>query len=348
MKSPRQRAAFTLVELLVVIGIIALLISILLPSLAAARRQANTIKCASNLRSIVQGMQLYATDNNDAIAGSPWTTGQFVYTNLTAGTNNPLYTNANCPTIISITDWATPIGRVVGMKFNEGATLADRTERYVQVARAPLFTCPDNDLLAQPFGTPAPPVTKMLSYNTALAFLLHHNDTGKDAYPVGTTLARTDWNVPTSYNVTVAKVGSGAEKIYIADGSRYSRYNTAPDVGLSYTGGTGGAFADQGAWGSFSNAWDRGLAAGNGKTGKDARLYWARHSGKAVAGAKGGAFRFNAGFFDGHVETMTDLDGANPNLWLPKGTVIPAYAGEVYPDVANAYPANSGSDYIVP
>jgi len=68
----KTRGGFTLIEVLVVVAIIALLVAILLPSLAAARRRAHKVQCASNLRTCGQGIHYYLQANKDVYFGGNW------------------------------------------------------------------------------------------------------------------------------------------------------------------------------------------------------------------------------------------------------------------------------------
>ena len=66
---PQKTSGFTLIELLVVVSIIALLISILLPSLRTAREQAKTVVCMSNQKGFALGNAVYQSQNRDYLVG---------------------------------------------------------------------------------------------------------------------------------------------------------------------------------------------------------------------------------------------------------------------------------------
>jgi len=69
-KKRAEKVGFTLVELLVVIGIIAVLIAILLPALNKAREASNRTACLSNLRTLAKAMMMYAGENKDRLPNS--------------------------------------------------------------------------------------------------------------------------------------------------------------------------------------------------------------------------------------------------------------------------------------
>jgi len=76
--------AFTLVELLVVIGIIALLISILMPALSKAREQANAVKCMSNERQLGQALVIFTNDHKGYLPKA-WFNDGIVYSGMNNG-----------------------------------------------------------------------------------------------------------------------------------------------------------------------------------------------------------------------------------------------------------------------
>ena len=119
----RRSRGFTLIELLVVIGLIALLISILLPALNRVREQARVIRCASNMSQIGKACFLYAAENRGVLP-IPIGGGPLNNTTVSAILFQPVY------------------GYNGMMDFSQG-TLIPYLPGGTQV-RESLFTCPDD------------------------------------------------------------------------------------------------------------------------------------------------------------------------------------------------------------
>src|SRR5436190_12588256 len=92
---------FTLVELLVVVGIIALLVAMLLPAVQRARAQANAVACMSNLRQIHMGFAFYAHEYKERF---PWPMNWYDYlgdrlgkSGHTSSVGLPIHGILNCP-----------------------------------------------------------------------------------------------------------------------------------------------------------------------------------------------------------------------------------------------------------
>lgn len=317
MRARRYRA-FTLVELLVVISIIALLISILLPSLKKARQQAKALRCGALIHGFGRGLMTYNVENDEWIPGRN-TTGLETWTaNAPGGLAN--LSRAHVP--VQTYDWMTPALRST-------TTLpADRAQRFRVLLET--YRCPSVDFKAPLYSGSVPVDNSRFLEDIArhgvfygISYLMpvhfqywgqqepknvvgfHSNFPTLLPFPV----ARNPnwWEVRVDrYRSRFDEVGTPAEKIAVADGTRYLDAQNRLDFDHHPTPQYFGSFTSAGGW------WRESVAYGplSVSRGKNLPLSYRHFNG------------IEALFFDGHVERLSQRQSRKIDYWYPRGGVV--------------------------
>lgn len=334
------RGAFTLIELLVVVAIIAMLMSILLPSLKAARESARTVVCGQRQRDLGTGMQTYFSENNDWIPGVN-TSG--VALRSVEGMLDE-YFNPRVP--VQSFDWVTPIMspsmEMPGLRADRFADIINKfacaSQRFNQSIIWPGASIPGEEDHFEQVGT-----WTSVSYLMPVYFQFYGSD--YEDFVLGThvlnpsykIVAHTPfdfWSVTMkSYKPKVTMVGDAARKIACADGTRYlaeDMLDFDPSPAPTYFG----SFTSAGAWWCGSTAYGvksgsknwsgRAVSAGGDPPGQGRNLALSYRHGNLSGGetADTNSGKMNALFFDGSVRTLNDKQSRNPILWYPKGSRV--------------------------
>jgi len=345
---------FTLVELLVVIGIIGVLVSILLPTLGRARNAAISVACQANLRGIGQAMVIYVSENKGWIPGSAMTTGRHLF-DIGGTSTSPTFALktginiSNSPGVIDIQDYIGPLSRIMRVKLiNSEQGNVDVTEsvevtgRWRAYRNLKQFQCPAaRNTIAREFTGTGVGAGPILSYATATNFLLvsrgsitTNGGMSGSVFTPGSPY----WILPANYQPKITKIGQTSEKIYMADAARWSDGTNQPSFSIGGIGPIGGSswqnttpFADFGAFTGTTKSYGRWNTPAAGLTARvfDGKLAAFRH-GERRPNINGGNYRMNALFFDGHVETLNEDQATSPKQWLPRNTRFPSTNVETF------------------
>ena len=289
-------SGFTLIEMLVVVSIIALLTSLLIPTLRGARSQAHTAQCLSNQRSLALAMRLYVDSFNNYLPGSPNTSG-------CGARQEPPETSV----ATNAFDYGSPL--LAFMNMSVPANRADRQE----LTRQGVFKCPSNTHESEPWtGYQSIPdaadfaTSQASSYLTCWNFLLAGDGYAgaKVASGVSYWLYGASWGelLPNNYLPKITVIGFPAQKIFLADAARYvdGSGQFSYDIGYDLFGA--GSYSGAGAWWIDSREYGLGSPAAD---------YSYRHN-DGIAAA----------FYDGHCEYLSRDESHRAVYWYPRGTIL--------------------------
>lgn len=313
-----RRTAFTLIELLVVISIIALLIGILLPALGAARESGRKSVCLGHLRGAGQGIYTFAADNKSRLPG-PNTSGREL---SEQGNAYAFRNNSEEPT--QNFDWVSPsMGTSLGLP-------GDRSDRVEAIFRDE-FHCPSNkEIYTGQFGggLSVSPTAPISSYSMNTNFMVNKSGSGGSG-----AITQYSW-VASVIDSSIADpsrldlLRSASSKVIVMEGARYVDASSGDVTFNGIVRQVGG-----GNWASFGPGLS--VLVNNGNPYKfaneqqqqNARRFAYRHGNDSM----------NAGFLDGHGESMTQEDSRKIDLWVPGGSTVLNAGSTDDPDDSNGY-----------
>jgi prepilin-type N-terminal cleavage/methylation domain-containing protein/prepilin-type processing-associated H-X9-DG protein len=279
----RQRKGFTLVELLVVIGIIALLISILMPSLARARQSANLVACQSNFKQVYTALSFYANENKGLL---PW-----------ASVMKPDGTDANVGDSGTCDQTWRVLSELLGSKVDNVWT--DKL--------SPVFTCTEAEFN----------MTNVWAPNMIRTILFHPR-----AMP-GYDQQKADFankaTMPPQYpQRKLASIRNSAEKIAFWEGAQLPAWNATSEPEMqgldNWRSGYGHMYREEIPASESGNYWDNNrrqdpviMGAGNRDDNWFVTFMRFRHNKNSTG---------PIAFWDGHVETRSAKPDAT-GTWIP-------------------------------
>ncbi|HEV7300629.1 MAG TPA: prepilin-type N-terminal cleavage/methylation domain-containing protein [Tepidisphaeraceae bacterium] len=289
------RLGFTLVELLVVIGIIALLISMLLPALNRARAAANTVACLANLRSIGQGITLYTNGNKGSLPYGFWDGGFNPATGVAGGFDG---SKAGDWTILIQSYITNKAGANYDENFATGG-ITGRTRAVFRCAEAPNDDSADsaNNTLSHFASHPRLMPSLDGYWGTQV-----DPQTGKRRVPYKISRVKRSQEIILIYDAALSQTGAGGWTAGSSPvGSRMDRYR------LTYQTNLTDNYAGVPSWFHPGSAVD--ITSDSGLTNRD-------------GADNAGNFRFrhnkdracNTLMVDGHAETFTFKNGTQGQL----------------------------------